>query len=170
MIRRALKTFICLLFVTNAAAQTPPSIEGVWRIAQRITPAGNLAANGVDVTQNNPAPSLLIFTKSHYSEIYETGGRPRPSVPPPANPQQLTDADKIAWYNQWRPFTANSGTYEISGSTLITHPMVAKNVDVMTRGTAIPLDVKFEDTKTVWLIPTGDFVSTEPRVKLTRLE
>jgi hypothetical protein len=114
MIRRVLKAFICLLFVTNAAAQTPPSIEGVWRIAQRITPAGNPAANGVDVTQNNPAPSLLIFTKSHYSEIYETGGRPRPSVSPPANPQQLTDADKIAWYNQWRPFTANSGTYEIS--------------------------------------------------------
>jgi hypothetical protein len=48
--------------------------------------------------------------------------------------------------------------------------MVAKNVDVMTRGTAVPLDVKFEDTKTVWLIPTGDFAATEPRVKLTRLE
>ena len=122
MIRRVLKAFICLLFVTNAAAQTPPSIEGVWRIAQRITPAGNPAANGVAVTQNNPAPSLL------------------------------------------------TGTYEMSGSMLIRHPTVAKNVDVMTRGSAIPFDVKFEDANTVWLIPGGDFASTEPRVKLTRLE
>jgi hypothetical protein len=168
--RGALTTLVYVMIAANAAAQGTPSIEGVWKVAQRITPAGNARAQGVAVVQDNPLPSVLIFTKHYYSDIIETGGQPRPAVPPPANRAQLTDAEKIAWYNQWRPFTAHSGTYEIAGSVLIRHPIVAKNIDVMTRGTAIPFDLKFEDANTVWLIPTAEFAGTEPRSKLTRLE
>ena len=113
------------------------------------------------MTQDNPAPSVLIFTKRYHSEILEMGGRPRSALLPPANPGKL---------DQWRPFTANSGTYEIAGSILIRHPIVAKNVDVMTRGTATPFELKFEDANTVWLIPMADFAATEPQSKLTRLE
>ena len=61
--RSVLGTLICLLTVTNAAAQAAPSIEGVWKIVQRITPAGNVRAGGVAVTQDQPAPTVLIFTK-----------------------------------------------------------------------------------------------------------
>ena len=168
--RSVLGTLICLLTATNAAAQAAPSIEGVWKVAQRITPAGNVRAGGGAVTQNHPAPSVLLFTKRYYSEILEMGGQPRAAVPPPANPRQLTNTEKIAWYNQWRPFTAHSGTYEIAGSILVRHPIVAKNLDVMTRGTGISFEVKFDDANTVWLIPTAEFAATEPRSKLTRLE
>jgi hypothetical protein len=168
--KSVLGILICLLTAANAAAQAAPSIEGVWRVAQRVTPAGNARAGGVAVSQDNPLPGVLIFTKRYYSEIIETGGRPRPAAPSPADLRELTDAEKIAWYNQWRPFTANSGTYEIAGSILIRHPIVAKNVDVMTRGTAIPFELKFEDANTVWLIPSAEFAATEPRSKLTRLE
>ena len=33
----------------------------------------------------------------------------------PKDRQNLTDAEKIAFYEQWRAFAANSGTYEIKG-------------------------------------------------------
>jgi hypothetical protein len=168
-----MRTFVFLLTLSNAAAQTAPSIEGVWAIAQRITPAGNPRADGIAVTQDHPRPNVWIFTKGYYSEIIEMGEQPRPTVVPgsgTANPQQLTDAMKIALYSQWRPFTANSGTYEIADSILVRHPIVAKNVEVMARGSAIPLELRFEDANTVWLIPTGEFATTEPQVKLKRLE
>ena len=161
---------MCLLATANVVAQRAPSIEGVWRIVQRITPAGHPRTGGVAVTQDNPQPNLLIFSRRYYSEMIVMGGQLRPAAAPPANAQQVTDAEKIAFYNQWRPFTANSGTYEVAGATLVRHPIVAKNVDVMTRGTGIPVELKFENANTVWLIPTQDFASTEPRLKLTRLE
>jgi hypothetical protein len=161
---------MCLLAITAVVAQRAPSIEGVWKIAQRITPAGNPRTGGVAVTQDNPQPNLLIFTQRYYSEMIVMGGQPRPVAAPPANAQQVTDAEKIAFYNQWRPFTANSGTYEVAGSTLVRRPIVAKNVDVMARGNGIPLELRFEDANTVWLIPAGEFATTEPRLKLTRLE
>jgi len=51
---------MCLLAITNAVAQRAPSIEGVWRIAQRITPAGHPRTGGIAVTQDNPQPNLLM--------------------------------------------------------------------------------------------------------------
>ena len=170
MRRHLLAATLSLFGVASLTAQSRPSIEGVWRISERVTPGGNPRANGVAVRQTNPRPSLLIFTKGYYSEIIELGGGPRPEVPAPADPQHLTDAEKIARYDQWRPFTANSGRYEISGSLLIKHPLVAKNVEVMKRGTAIPLEIRVENPNAIWLIPTGEFAKTEPRTKLTRLE
>jgi len=169
--RSILAFLISVLAVTTAAAQRAPSILGVWKISQRITPADQARTGGVAVTQDNPRPNILIFTRQYYSEIIEMGLQPRPAAgKSTANPRELTDAEKIALYDQWRPFTANSRTYEIAGSILVRHPIVAKNVEVMTRGSGIPVEVKFDDANTVWLIPTGEFATTEPRVKLTRLE
>jgi hypothetical protein len=161
---------LLLLTVATPGAQKPLSIEGVWKIAERTVPGGNARANGVAQTQNSPRPNLLIFTKGYYSELIEMGVSPRPQVAPPANPQRVTDAEKIAFYDQWRPFTANAGTYEISGSVLNRHPIVAKNLDVMNRGTNVPFQLRFEGPDIVWLIPTGDFAAREPQLKLRRLE
>ena len=97
-----------------------------------------------------------------------TGPTARPSVAPSKDPRNLTDPEKIALYEQWRPFTANSGTYEIKGSTLIRRA-IAKNVDAMTRDTNIQ-EFKLEGSDTVWLIPIPSRSATEPRVKLIRLE
>ena len=163
-------TVLLLLGVAGLGAQTRVSLEGVWKIAERITPGSHPRANGVDVRQTNPRPNLLIFTKGYYSELIEMGGAPRPAVAAPADPQKLTDSEKIARYEQWRPFTANSGTYEIAGSILTRHPMVAKNLEVVTQGTGVLFEIRVEDPNTVWLTPTGEFAKTEPRLKLTRLE
>jgi hypothetical protein len=171
--RTLLALVIGVVVVTNAAAQRPPTIVGVWKIAQRITPAGNPRTGGVAVTQDKPLPNILIFTRQYYSEMIEMGGQPRPAAASgtsTANPRDLSDTEKIALYNQWRPFTANSGTYEIVGSVLVRQPLVAKNVETMTAGKGIPVEIKFEDANTAWLIPTGELAASEPRVKLTRLE
>jgi hypothetical protein len=81
---------IFLCGVAGLGAQRPVSIEGVWKIAERITPGGNPRANGTGVGQNNPRSSLLIFTKRYYREVTEMGGEPRPHVAAPADPQHLT--------------------------------------------------------------------------------
>jgi hypothetical protein len=169
--RTHLLTAALVLFgVAGLGAETGVSLEGVWKIAERITPGTNPRANGVDVRQDNPRPSLLIFTKGHYSWMIEMGGGSRPEVATPGDPQHLTDAEKIARYEQWRPFTANSGTYEIAGPILIRHPIVAKNVEVMKQGTETRLEIRVENPNAIWLIPTGELAKTEPRIKLTRLE
>lgn len=49
----------------------------------------------------------------------------------PRAPAKLTDAEKMTRYEAWAQFTANAGTYEVSGSTLTTRPIVAKNPSVM---------------------------------------
>jgi hypothetical protein len=76
------------------------------------------AEKGAAVTISNPQPSLAIFTRGYYSAVVVTGTQPRAAVAPPKDPQNLTDAEKIARYEQWGPFIAIAGTYEIKGSTL----------------------------------------------------
>ena len=168
---RMLAVTIPLFFaVAGVGAQTPISLEGVWKIAELVIPSTQRRGNGVEVRQNNRPPNLLIFTKGYYSELIEMGVAPRTEVATPADPQHLTDAEKISRYEQWRPFTANSGTYEIAGSILTRHPIVAKNVEVMSQGMGVPFEIRVENPNTVWLIPTGEFAKTEPQLKLTRLE
>jgi hypothetical protein len=170
MKRYALPLIFYALSASAVFAQTKSPIEGVWRVAERTTPGTHPRAKGATVTNKNPAPSLIIFTGGHYSEVYVTGRQPRAVIAPAKDPQNLTDAEKIARYEQWEPFTANSGTYEIKGTTIIRRPIVAKNVDVMTREKPFVQEFKLEGANTLWLIPTADESATEPWVKLTRLE
>ncbi len=166
----ALSIVFCVLAASAAFAQTKTPIEGVWKIAEVIVPGGNPAAKGVTITNTNPQPSLIIFTRGYYSVVNVMEPQPRAAVAPAKDPQNLTDSEKIARYEQWEPFTANSGTYEIKGSTLIRRAIGAKNVEVMTRETPTILEFKFEGPNALWLIPPPDRVATEPRTKLTRLE
>jgi hypothetical protein len=53
---------------------------------------------------------------------------------------------------------------------LLLHPTVAKNVEVMTRGTPTTWELKPEAPNSLWLIPSSDGAATEPRLKLTRVE
>jgi hypothetical protein len=149
-------------------SQTKTPVEGVWKVAEVLMPSKNAAEKGTTIT--NPQPGLIIFTKGYYSLLAVRGREPRAAFAPAKDPENLTDAEKIARYEQWSPFTANSGTYEVKGSTLQMHPIVAKSVDVMTSGTAITWEVKVEAPNTLWLIPTSDKAATDPRVKFTRSE
>jgi len=159
----ALSIGFFLLFVNSAFAQTNSPIEGVWKITELVWPR-----QGSTVT--DPGPGLMIFTRGYYSTVEVMGSQPRVAAAAPKDPQHLTDAEKVARFEEWRPFGASSGAYEIKGSSLIRRVAVAKNVRVMTRGTPTVWEFKLEGPNTLWLLPTGDLTTTEPNYKLTKLE
>src|SRR4030095_3031689 len=158
----------CVLTASTAFTQTKFPVEGVWKIAEVDWLGVKPADEAAPIT--NPQPGLMIFTKGYYSTVAVLSDQPRVAAAPAKDPQNLTDGEKIARHHNWRRFAASSGVYEIKGTTLIRRVMVAKNVQVMTRGTPTFWEFKLEGPNTLWLIPTGDLVKTEPRVKLTRLE
>jgi hypothetical protein len=170
MKRFALSIGFCVLFASAAFAQTKTPVEGVWKIAEVVVPASAPDAKGTPITVSNPQPGLIIFTKGYFGGMAVTGPQARATVAPAKDPQNLTDAEKIARYEQWRYFIANSGPYEIKGSTLIMRPIVAKEVAGMATGTQITWEFKVEDANTLRLTPTGDQSATTPKIKLTRLE
>ena len=166
MKRYALLFVFCLL-TGGAFAQTKTPVEGVWKISERIMPGTNPQAKGVTTTNSSP-PSLIIFTRGYYSQVYLGSAESRAAVERARDPQNLTDAEKIARYEAWRPLFANAGTYEIKGSALILHPIVAKNPNQM-NGRWPTVEFKLEGPNTLWLIPTAE-AATDPRIKLTRVE
>ena len=105
---------------------TAKSFEGVWRITKVVTPGANAR------TDNHPQPSLQIFYRGYFSIIRDSSSEPRKPSPAAADPTKPTDDEKIARYDEWAPFGASAGTYEVDGDTLITHNIVAKQVRGMT--------------------------------------
>lgn len=102
---------------------TAKSLEGVWKVSKVVT-AG--------VVNSNPQPGLLIFTRGYYSATRVTASEARKQSPAPEDPAHLTDAEKIAFYNEWAGYAASAGTYEVRGNTLINHNILAKMVRGMT--------------------------------------
>jgi hypothetical protein len=146
--------------------QTKTQVEGVWKLTEVLVPPKNPAEKGTTIT--NPQPGLIILTKGYYSFLVVR--EERPALAPAKDPDNLTDAEKIARYEHWRAFAANSGTYEVKGSMLMLHPIVAKNVAVMTSTTPLTWELKLEGPNSLWLIPPSDRATTDPRLKVTRLE
>jgi hypothetical protein len=124
---------------TESAAAIGTPVEGVWRIAERIT------ADTAVAPLINP-PSLYIFAGNHYSIMYVVGELPRPvfaAVDP-------TDAEKLTAFDT---FIANSGTYELTGNTIEITPIVAKTPNYMGGG-----QDQFEFrvlADTLWLTSSG---------------
>jgi hypothetical protein len=117
----------CFAFALQAAfAQeglTAKALEGVWRVT-KVVQAG--------VVNTDPQPSLYIFSRGYYSALRVNGSEPRKQAPAPKDPAHPTDAEKIALYNEWAPYAASAGTYEVRGDTIINHNVVAKMVRGMT--------------------------------------
>ena len=168
MFSRALLATLLVCVPTLAFAQggaTAPSVEGVWKIAEVVTTGANAATNA------SPQPSLIIFARGHYSYLSVNGTQPRPTFSPAKDPNTLTDAEKIARYEQWNPFTAQAGTYEVKGTALSRRPLVAKNVAAMTTAPPIVQEFKLEGS-TLWLITksAAGQPASETRTKLTRVQ
>ena len=168
MLCRALLSALCLAAPIVGPPQKtsrPGSLEGVRKIVEMVTTGANAS------TISTPQPSLVIFTKRHYSFLYLHGAQPRPQFAPAKDPDNLTDAEKIARYEQWSQFTANAGTYEVKGSTLTRHPFVAKNETVMARNSSLANDFKLEGN-TLWLIAKSEAgqPASETRTRLKRVE
>jgi hypothetical protein len=150
---------------TQAKASTSSSIQGVWKITELVRTGAN-AAN-----IKAPQPSLYIFTPRHYSIISVNGTQARPAVAAFKNPDKPTDAEKLAMYGMWSPFTANSGTYEIKGTTLTRRPLVAKNAEVMTTNPPAVGEFKIQgNTLVVTTKSAAGQPASETRLTLTRVE
>jgi hypothetical protein len=115
------------LAIPGDAAAAPPSLtakalEGVWKITKVVRTGANAG------TDDHPQPSLQIFYRGYFSLIRDNSGQPRKAAPEPRDRAQLTDAEKLAKYEEWAPFAASAGSYEIRGNTIITNNLVAKQV------------------------------------------
>lgn len=168
MLRRVLVitfSFAVPILCFAQARSAAPSIEGVWKVSEVVTTDANAA------TVNNPQPSLVMFTRGHYSYMSVNGTQPRPKVEPAKNPNKLTDPEKIARYEQWNPFTANAGTYEVKGTTLTRRALVAKNEAVMTTNPPVVSEFKLEGN-TLWLTTKSapGQPASENRTRLTRVQ
>ena len=159
---------IAVMLLAGAWALTSaqaPSLQGAWRVSEIVSTGANASTN------SSPQPGLYIFTKAHYSVTTVNGTTARKDVTPAKDPAKLTDAEKLARYEMWNPFTANSGTYEVKGNTLTTKVMIAKNAGFMAAPTPLVREFKI-DGKTLTLVQksaAGQPVS-QTTTKLTRVE
>ena len=89
-------------------------LDGVWKVVE-------VTVTNAEGTTTNPVeqPNLTIFTDGHYATLNVFGDEPRAQLPDDPTDEQVLAA--------WRPFGANAGTYEVSGSELTTTVLVAKN-------------------------------------------
>jgi len=139
-----MRRFVLAAFTLTVLAACQPEttqdanpLVGAWRVTDMRTtsPDGS-------VTMSNPQPGLYIFTETHYSMMYVPSEEPRPLDAgdiPMLGSLNPTDEEKVA---SWETFIANSGTYELSGDTLTTRPMVAKSANLMAAGG--PLTMSYE--------------------------
>src|SRR5579863_2936576 len=125
---------------------TAKSLEGVWKVT-KVVQAG--------VVNPNPQPGLLIFTRGYYSALRVNGSEARKQASAPKDPAHLTDAEKIALYNEWAAYAASAGTYEVRGNTIINHNIVAKMVRGMTL-TEEAIILKFDGNSIVARGKPGD--------------
>ena len=151
---------------SQAKPAAVPSIEGVWRTTSVVTTGANASSD------LNPPANILIFTKRHFSLVVLNNPRERPAPPAPKDPNKLTDAEKIARYEDWRPFNALSGTYEIKGTTVIRHSLVEKGSPAPGRTTYedAARELRFEgNDKMVQITKAADGKSVTTRT-YTRIE
>ena len=145
-----------------AVAQTPASIQGAWRVTDVTVTGANAGSN------KSPQPGIYVFTKGHYSIITVNSTAPRKNFGN-ANPDKLTDAEKLARYEAWNDFTANTGTYQVAGNTLTTNVIVAKNPGVM--GTTQTREFKIEGTTLILVQKSAaGQPASQTTTRLTRIE
>lgn len=103
------------------AQSGPEGLQGAWRVVEVVTTGPGASTNA------SPQPGLLLFTGRHYSYTLITGDQPRPEMP-----GRLPTATELL--SIWSPFSANAGTFEVSGDVMTRRPLVAKNPDAMAPG------------------------------------
>lgn len=143
-----------------AGAQSGPTVlSGAWQVTEVTTTGPNAATN------SHPQPGLYLFTGNYYSIVIVRGEKPRPEL----DVSKASGAELVA---MWRPFTANSGKYEVSGTTLTIHHIVTKNAGNIVPGQFDTYSFKIEG-KTLWITSVssnaGPYINPTT-VKLTRVD
>jgi hypothetical protein len=98
-------------------------------------------------TVESPQPGLLLFTGRYYSYTFVTSDTPRP-------PLSAGPATAEALATLWNPFTANAGTFEVSGSTMTRRPLVAKSPEAMAPGAFNQYSFRLT-ADTLWITTTA---------------
>jgi hypothetical protein len=119
----------------QSAAQ---SLEGAWRVTQMV-----ISGQTIDT----PQPGLLLFTGNHYSYTLINGDQPRPDLP-----RGFASAPELLAV--WSPFSANAGTFELSGDRMTRRAIVAKSPDAMAAGAYNEYTFRM-DADTLWITTVG---------------
>ncbi len=145
------------------------ALEGAWKVTEV-----SFESPDTSWTDADPQPSLYIFAKQDYSIMHVPSGPDGSSQPrelfsgdePIVGSSEPTDAEKLAAYDS---FIANSGTYEVSGSTLTTRPIVAKNPNFMSGGSlTYTYEIEGDTLRLTLTLPWAP--ENETRYTLVRLE
>jgi hypothetical protein len=151
-----LRYFVATLIVVTAVSATLMHAQfagnplvGTWKIVEAD------GRTGTDLQ-----PSLFLFTPKHYSILRVTEARPKPA------PHAETDADKLGEFDG---FTANSGTYVVSGNVLTTTLLVAKNEWAMAGGFKQHYEIR-KDGAALILSTTSTPTGQRTTMKLERVE
>ena len=164
MSRSLLTALAVVIFIPLTAQAQGSALQGAWQ-----TTEVSFTSPDSSWTETSPQPSLTIFAEQHYSIMFVPGTEPRSLF---AGDEatfgsfEPTDAEKLAAYDS---FIANSGTYQVSGSTLTTQPMVAKNPNFMSGGSLVFTYQIEGDTLRLTITPPWA-TDTEVRSTLVRLE
>jgi len=137
--------FAGLLLAASAHAQS--SLEGAWQVYEVSVGRGAFARTDID-----PGLGLLIFSERHYSLFVNSGDRPDV---PPGSGALATDELRLAAFAS---FVANAGTYEVSGSKLTLHVMLARVPSGL--GSSPELEYRIEDGKLITTATTSAGVTT----------
>ena len=113
---RILVAVLVLLPIVACEQADKGPLEGAWKIE-----AASYTGPDTSWTITSPQPSLFVFAKQHYSLMFVPGNESRSLF---ADRSQPTDAEKLGAYNS---FMGNSGTYELTDSTVTTRRIIAKN-------------------------------------------
>jgi hypothetical protein len=114
-------------------------LQGAWRVVE--IGFGDPPSAASEPIQ----PGILLFAGNYYSYTLLT--RARPYLPQgPTAPEEIVAV--------WDPFTANAGTFQISGNTMTRRPLVAKNPNAM--GPGIFNEYTFRlSADTLWVTTVG---------------
>ena len=126
MKRTGLALLVAALLGGGGIAGEPNSapLQGVWQ-AVDVTIPGPVART---VTIPEPRPNLTMITARHYSRMQVEAEGARPTL------ADVTKASADDLRAAWGPFSAEAGTYEVTGNVITLRPIVAKNPGAMTPG------------------------------------
>ena len=127
-IRAGMLAVLTLAPLSPSPLQAQGSPEGAWTVVEAW---GENPTDGEWRLDEELQPSLFIFRDGFYSIAYVSGAEPRSLLPAGATRSTLTPEQAAA---VWIPYVSNSGTFDVEGSTIVTHPTVALNPNTMAKG------------------------------------
>ena len=101
-------------------AQAQGSLEGAWQLQETMVSGGENAG-----TNANPNLHLVIFSEGHYSRLLDFSDRPEvPSIGAVFGSEESAELDELRLASL-ASIRGNAGTYEVSGSTVTLHFLLA---------------------------------------------